>query len=139
MEVIKGIDRSRQDVILAGKKRCRKLAMGKIEFSTEVRLRKAVRELWGRVLCYKRGGRISAQLIWRSLRKCKVSRPVFRMSEEAVEAEYKKAVKAWEDIKPKAPILRIEFLTHILAKSIAEQENKDQAKVARKLIQAENQ
>jgi hypothetical protein len=62
--------------MIHAEKKCRKLAMGNVDFSPEVDLAKKRRWLWQQVVKKWEGRRVSAALIKRKARQCGIQCPL---------------------------------------------------------------
>ena len=129
---LESFDKIKTDMLTASEKRCWKPRMGDIDYSPQVLHLKTTRDTWAQ------GKRVSSSLIKRRAKTSDgIRRPLSRTLMEA-EQEHKQAVQSWEAVKPKAPLLRREFLKEV-AKKIAKKERKDESAVHRRLVSNDNQ
>jgi hypothetical protein len=131
------LDRVRAEGMLHAEKKCRKLAMGNVDFSPEVDLAKKRRWVWQQVIKHLEGKRLSSSLIKRKARQCGIVGP---FSVTLVQAQYhfRAADAAYDALKRHAPILRYEFLCDSAANKSGAVLTEGQ-KAARRMLQHERQ
>jgi hypothetical protein len=118
-------------------KKCRKLAMGSVDFSPEVDLARRRRWVWQQVVKIREGKRVSASLVKRKARQCGIVCPLSVTLAQAKE-RFATAHEEYRNLKAKAPWLRQEFLLEIATNKSGEETEASQ-KAARRLIQQERQ
>ena len=131
------LDRVKTDIQLAGEKRCRKLAMGDVDYSPRVAKLLLTRNTWKLIVKKLQGKRVHSSLIKRKAKHCNIARPLHRSLAEATR-ELRTATKIWEEAKPLAPLFRKEFLWE-RASRLAPEQGKTAEAVYQRLIQEDHQ
>jgi hypothetical protein len=114
---------------LYAEKKCRKLAMGEVDFSPELNKARQRKLLWKKIVWHKRGRRVSSSYIKRKARQCTL--------EQAL--QYRKtAINKYEKLKPIAELLRKDHLWN-LANDRSDKATEDSRKHAKCLLREEMQ
>jgi hypothetical protein len=93
------IDLIRKEGMLYAEKKCRKLAMGKVDFSPELNKARQQKLLWKKIVWHKRGRRVSSSYIKHKARQCGIQCPLSCTLEQAL--RYRKtAIDEYEKLKP---------------------------------------
>ena len=122
MKSLNGLDKIKEDICIASKKRCQKLAMGEVDFSPQVARLQLTKDTWQKIVRRLKGKWVNSLLIKRKAKQCGVSRPLSRSLVEATR-EMRVAKKKWEEVKSQAPVLRQEFLK-LVAKKTSKREKR---------------
>jgi hypothetical protein len=136
-ERLEALDRIRADGMRSAEKKCRKLAMGNVDFSPEVDLAKKRKELWKMIVRKREGGRVSAAKIKRKARLCGVLSPLSVNLSQA-RRSFRAADLAYDALKQRAPYHRHEFLCDRAANKSGEVPEAAQ-QAARRLLRQEKQ
>jgi hypothetical protein len=131
------LDRVRTEGMLHAEKKCRKLAMGNVDYSPEVDLAKKRRWLWQQVVKRREGKRISASLVKQKARQCGIVCP-FSVTLTQARAHFCAADAAYDALKRQAPLLRYEFLCDQAANK-SNQVSEAAQKAAQRMLQQERQ
>ena len=131
------IRKKRDEGIKYADKRCRKLKMGNIPYSDELRISIAGKELWRAALLRINGGKYSNRKINRLEITVGIQNSL-RRSREEVNLEIIKADKHYKTVKKMAKRKRISYL-EAKAKSIADEQGHDRDNVYLQLIKREKQ
>jgi hypothetical protein len=123
--------------MLCAEKKCRKLAMGNVDFSLEVDLAKKRRWLWQQVVKKRERKPISSALLKRKARQCGIVSPLSVTLEQA-KRHFQAADTAYDALKRHAPAYRYEFLCDRAANKSGEVPVVAQ-KAASRLLQQEKQ
>ena len=107
--MIQTLDKVRAEGMRFAEKRCRKLCMGEVDFSPAVIQAGRILDLWRLVWRRKRGYRVGSTRIRRLARRAQISRPLSVTTAEA-EQRFREAGRAYRQLKPRASVLRYEFL-----------------------------
>ena len=129
------LDDLRKESMLYSERHCRKLNMGKVDFSPQISDARNAVELWRSVSKRKSGGRVSSSLIKRLAKKCKVAHP-FSVSVEQSKQLHQQAKDHYFRIKPLAQNLRHEFLRYRATDTSISEESR---RAAGRLIRQEQQ
>ena len=136
-EQLESLDRSRAEGMLYAEKKCRKLAMGNVDYSPEVDLAKKKRWLWQQVVKKREGRRVSAAMIKRKARQCGIQCP-FSVTLAQAKEHFQAADIAYDAVKRHAPAYRHEFLCDRAANKSGNVSVEAQ-KAARRLLTQEKQ
>jgi alpha-tubulin suppressor-like RCC1 family protein len=114
------LDRVREEGMLCAEKKCRKLAMGNVDFSPEVDTAKKRRWLWQQVVKKREGKRISSALLKQKARQCGIVSPLSVTLAQAHQRHFLATDTAYDDSKKHAPAYRYEFLCNRAANESGE-------------------
>jgi hypothetical protein len=131
------LDRVRAEGMRYAEKKCRKLAMGMVDYSPEVDLAKKRRWLWQQVVKRRRGLRVSGSLIKRKARQYGIQCPLSVTLAQA-EARFQAADVDYVALKRQAPAYRYEFLCDRASNKSGDVSEAAQ-KAARRLLTQEKQ
>jgi hypothetical protein len=134
---LESLDRVRAEGMIHAEKRCRKLAMGNVDYSPEVDLAKKKRGLWKEVVKKREGRPVSAAMIKRKARQCGIQCPLSVTLAQAKE-RFRAADKEYHLMKRHAPAYRYEFLCERAANKSGDVSEAAQ-KAARRLLTQEKQ
>lgn len=107
---LESIDRQITEGMLYAERRCRKLAMGGVDFSPKVDMAYKAVQLWTLVYNRKEGKRKGRNKIRRLALKLKITRPM-SLSIEQTKEKLIAAKDEYKQLKKKAPIFRRQWLT----------------------------
>ena len=131
------IDKVRVEGMKYAEKKCRKLAMGEVDFSPELGKARQRKLLWKKIVRKKRGYKVSSSYIKRKARQCGVQCPLSCTLDQAI--RYRKtAIDEYEKLKPIAERLRKEHLWS-QAHDHSETGNETTRKHAKRLLREEIQ
>jgi hypothetical protein len=108
-ECLQGLDVLRSQGMRYAEKRCRKFAMGKVEYSPVVAATRLRRWLWQKIVQWKEGRRVSNNLLRRTAKKCGIT-DALQISLAEARRRYEACDKEYAALKKRAPELRHEFL-----------------------------
>jgi hypothetical protein len=134
---LEALDRIRVEGMLFAEKRCRKLAMGNVDFSPEVDMARKRRWLWQQVVKRREGKNISSSLITRRARQYGIMSPLSVTLAQA-RRHYLAADTAYDALKKHAPAYRQEFLRDRATNKSGDVPINAQ-KAARRMLQQERQ
>ncbi len=134
---MESLDLVRKEGMEYAENKCRNLSMGEVDCSPEVGKARQMKLLWKKIVTQKRGGRMSSSHIRRKARRCGVVCPLSCTLEQALRSR-KAAIQAYEDIKPKAPRLRVDYL-HKKANDYSTTGNETSRKHASRMLREERQ
>ena len=103
------LDKIRTEGMLYAEKRCRKLAMGHVDFSPEINDARKKRDFWRLVLRQRSGRRVCSRLIRRKAHACGITCPL-SISRSQARKNFVKADARYRSLKPKAPDTREAWL-----------------------------
>lgn len=131
------IDKIRAEGMRYAEKRCRKLAMGMVDWSPQFDKARQQLILWRMVVRKKQGKKIQTGRIRRKARRCGIQSPLSCSLRQA-QVSCKAALDAYNKIKPKAAQLRTEYLyerMHDHSQSVSESDRL----TAKRLLREERQ
>jgi hypothetical protein len=107
---LESLDHVQAEGMIYAEKKCRKLAMGKVDYSPEVDLTKKKHWLWKEVVIKREGQPVSAAMIKRKARQCGIQCPLSVTLAQA-KARFQAADTEYSLLKRHAPAAyRYEFL-----------------------------
>jgi hypothetical protein len=106
---LQGPDVLRSQGMRYAEKRCRKFAMGKVEYSPVVAATRLRGWLWQKIVRWKQGWRVSCNLLRRTAKKCGIT-DALHISLAEAQRRYEACNKDYAALKKRAPELRHEFL-----------------------------
>jgi hypothetical protein len=93
------IDLIQKEVMLYTEKKCRKLAMGEVNFLPELNKAQQRKLLWKKIIWHKKGKRVGSSYIKQKAQQCGVQCPLSCTLEQAL--QYRKtAIDEYEKLKP---------------------------------------
>jgi hypothetical protein len=134
---LESLDRIRAEGMIHAEQKCRKLAMGNVDFSPEVDSAKKRRWLWQQVVKKREGRRVSAAMIKRKARQYGIQCPLSVTLAQA-KARFKAADTEYDALKQHALAHRYEFLCNRAANKSGDVSEAAQ-KAARRLLTQEKQ
>jgi hypothetical protein len=106
---LESLDHVRAEGMIHAEKRCRKLAMGNVDYSPEVDLAKKKRWLWKEVVKKREGRPVSAAMIKRKARQFGIQSPLSVTLAQA-KARFQAADTEYDSLKRHVPAYHYEFL-----------------------------
>lgn len=109
------LDALRQEGMRLADKKCRKLPMGKVEWSPAIQKARELLELWGLILKKKIGKRVSSRLITRGMAKFHLAFRIRDITMAQIIASKRDALKEYRSLKLSSSALRTTFLEDLAA------------------------
>jgi hypothetical protein len=108
-KLLQGLDVLQSQGMHYAEKRCRKFAMGNVDYSPVVADTRLCRWLWKKIVQRKLGRKVSSHLIQRTAKKCGVT-DYYCVTLEEAQQRFEECDKEYMHLKQRAPELRLEFL-----------------------------
>jgi hypothetical protein len=130
------LDAIRIEGVKEAERRCRKLCMGQVDFSPQLRLAKVSIYVWTLLLNRAKGGKVSSRLLSHTHRKAGLSPLVRGLDPASCLLNLQSARCNCYSIRASAPVLRKKHLDS-LAEALAKDGNLSKEKVLKQLKQRE--